>query len=424
MTTMPSLAPPRDIVLPSVEERRFGATSVLAARLPTVPLVQVRVRLATPGGAPSALLAACLLDASRDGTTLRRRLESLAATSEVQADPDGVVLTIAAQADRAADVLDIASSLQLAEPAAEDIVTGERARLSATTQTVMSDAGEAARRTALALAYGADHPYAERLPTADALAAVDRSALSAALASSVLTSLVVVGDVDPTLAIDAARVPQRGGATGQPAAVGASAVAGAQLVERPGSVQTALRTVVGAPNLGDADRAAAEVLDRVLGNGHCSVLSRVLREEHGYGYHPASALVTRRAAAQLELHVDVAIEVTGAALSVLEAELAALASEPVAQEWLEIGRRGAIAGLGRRLDGQAFLAGLLQELAEAGLSPEYLPEHLKELHAVTAQDVQTLAGRLVDVDRMASVLVTDRAALRGQPSSRLLDSAL
>jgi predicted Zn-dependent peptidase len=166
------------------------------------------------------------------------------------------------------------------------------------------------------------------------------------------------------------------------------------------------------------------VLDRIVGNGPCSVLNRVLREKHGYGYHPGSELVTHRAAAQLELAVDIAVEVTGAALAVLEEELAALVSAPVADEWLAIGRRGALAGLARRMDGQAFLADLLQELAAAGLSPSYLTEHVQALHAVTAEDVRALAAELLDVDRMVSVLVSDRSALGGQHSSRLLESVL
>ena len=418
---MPALAPPRDLVLPDVEVRRIGATSLLGARLPTVPLAHVRVRLATGGGARSALLAACLLDGRQGPRTLRQRLESLAANTDVQLDPDGIVLTVAAEADRASEVIGILAGVRSAAPATDEVVAAERRRLAALTQTLLSDAGESARRTALAMAYGADHTYAETLPTADALASVDADALDAELRSSVLTSLVVVGDVDPVRTVDAA-LPAAGGSP-RPIDV-VTAAGGLRLVDRPGSVQTALRTVVAAPNVGAPDRAAVEVLDRVLGSGHCSVLSRVLREKHGYGYHPQSALVSRRAAAQLELHVDVAIEVTGAALSVLEAELAALVNEPVASDWLEIGRRGAIAGLGRRLDGQAFLAELLQELAEAGQSPAYLPEHVRALHAVTAQDVQALAAQLLDLDRMASVLVTDRRALSGQPPARLLDSAL
>jgi predicted Zn-dependent peptidase len=421
MSAMPTLAPPRDIVLPEVLEQRVGTTAVLAARLPTVPLVQVRARLATGGGAASSLLAACLLDGRVAGTTIRQRLASLGATSDVQSDPDGVVLTVAAPADRAAEVAGIVAGVGTAEPPSADVLTAERARLAAVTQTLLSDAGESARRTALAVAYGGTHPYADALPTAEALAAIDDSAVGDLLASSTLSSLTVVGDIDPGAAVSAVTgLPER---SAVPAVPSPASGHGCRFVDRPGSVQTSLRSVVAAPVLGDPRRAAAEVLDLVLGNGHCSVFARVLREKHGYGYHPASELVSRRGAAQLELVVDVAIEVTGAALAVLEEELAALAAEPVATEWLEIARRGALAGLGRRMDGQAVLADLLQELAEAGLSPSYLSEHVSALHDVTAADVQALAAELLDLDRMAVVLVSDRTALAGQPPSRLLSSA-
>lgn len=419
---MPALAPPRNIVLPDLEHRQVDGTAVLAGRLPTVPLVQVRARLATRAGATSALLAGCLLDGRLDGRPLREQLKELAANADVRADPDGIVVTVAAQAERALEVVRLVTALPAAQLADADFVAAERIRLAAVTQSLMSDAAEAARRIALAMAYGAEHPYAETLPTAGLLADVEADDLGQALRSAALTSLVVVGDIDPTLVAAAAEaVP------GTPVAAAVAmptTSGGSRLVERPGSVQSALRSVAAAPRLTDQDRAAAGVLDRVVGNGPCSILSRVLREKHGYGYHPASELVTRKAASQLELHVDVAIEVTGAALSVLEAELAALIDAPVDPEWLEIGRRGALAGLARRLDSQSSLAELLQELAEAGLSPSYLTEHVSALHAVTAADLQTVAARLLDVDRMASVLVTDRSALRGQPPTRLLDSVL
>jgi zinc protease len=189
-------------------------------------------------------------------------------------------------------------------------------------------------------------------------------------------------------------------------------------------VQTALRSVAAAPRLGTTERATAEVLDMLVGNGWCSVFHRVLREKHGYGYHPSSAIVDHRLGAQLEMSVDVAAEVTGAAMAVLEEELDRLATTPVDDDLLEIARRGAVGALARRFDGQAFLAELLHDLAAAGLQPSYLQEHVSALHAVTADQVQGLAARMLRLDALSYVLVGDRTAIAGQQSSGLLDSVL
>jgi predicted Zn-dependent peptidase len=166
------------------------------------------------------------------------------------------------------------------------------------------------------------------------------------------------------------------------------------------------------------------VLDMLVGNGWCSVFHRVLREKHGYGYHPSSELVDRRLAARLEISVDVASEVTGAALAVVEEELGRLVASSVDDGWLEVARRGALGALARRLDSQAALAELLQELSAAGLSPAYVQEHARALREVTAADVQAVAATMLPLDAMSIALVGDRSTLAGQARSELLDSVL
>ena len=385
---------------------RAGDVLVIARRA-SVPLVQVRAMLPGPAGPAGRLAAACLL--RRSGA--RERLDDLGVTAEVLSRPDGLLLSACAEPGATKQLLDLlAELLRPGDPPPHDVLAAERARLSQLDTAAARDPGDSTRREALSRAFGAASPYAEVVQDLDVVtpdAVQEWQARADARAV-----LVVCGDVDP--AADWGDPPA--GLTPQacPVHVASGPVDPRwRARDRPGSAQTTLRGIAPFARPGSAERAASAVTERLLGgSGKGSRLVRELREKRGFGYHPGTSVVDLAGASHLLLEADVATEVTGEAVQVVDDVLASLTQDPPAEAELESARRGVIGDLARATDAQGSLADLLLSLALAGRTPDELPALARAVRTVTADEVaENAAGVARDLHGAASA---DAAALVDQ----------
>ena len=191
------------------------------------------------------------------------------------------------------------------------------------------------------------------------------------------------------------------------------------IVHRPDTPQTVLRIVKPGPAASDP-RAAAEMVDFVLGGSFTSRLMANLREDKGYTYGAWSSLPYNRGIGRFASGASVQAEVTGKALEEMLGELSGIAAEGITPE--EIGKARASK---RNEDVESYeqvrgTAGSLATIAGLGLPPEFAAQDAQARAAVDAAAL-TEAAAFFDPTDMVVIAVGDQASILAQLAEEGID---
>lgn len=416
--TLPDLVPDAKLKLPREAERTLpGGLTVIAIRRPAVPLVELRLRV--PFGRAPLPRATLLSQALFTGTGT---MSSVQIAAELQAvggglsaglDPDRLLVTGNALAGGLERMLEILASV-LTDPAYpnEEVAT-ERERLVDHIQVAQSQPGHVARTALLKRMYGR-HPYAVQTPEPEQVRGVRPGQLRALHGDRVRPDgsvLVLVGDLNPEKAIDAAEKALGGwtgpGKDGDVPPTPPLEPGPLMLVDRPGSVQSSLRIALPAVTRTDPDYAALQLANLVFGGYFSSRWVENIREDKGYTYGPHSSIEHYLAGSALLVAAEVATEVTGPSLLETLYELGRIASLPPGVDELEQARRYALGTLRLGMSTQAGLAGLASMYASFGLRLDYLREHSAALAAATREQVAEVASRYLAPAKAVTVVLGD-----------------
>ncbi|GAA2506616.1 M16 family metallopeptidase [Winogradskya humida] len=422
--TLPDLVPDSKIKLPKQLERTLSSgLTVIAVRRPSVPLVELRLRVPF-GRAPlprATLLSQTLFTgtATMSSIDIAAELQTVGGGLSAGLDPDRLLITgnsLAAGLDRMLEIL----AGVLTEPAyPSDEVAVERDRLVDHIQVAQSQPAHLARTALLKRVYGR-HPYAVQTPEAEQIKGVRPAQLRALHADRVRPDgsvLVLVGDLNPEKAIDAAEK-----ALGSWAGAGRDATVPPTpalepgpllLVDRPGSVQSSLRMALPALPRTDPDYAALQLANLVFGGYFSSRWVENIREDKGYTYGPHTSIEHLLAGSSLVVAAEVATEVTGPAMLETLYELGKIASLAPGEDELEQARRYALGTLRLGMSTQAGLAGLASIYASFGLRLDYLTEHSAALASATREQVAEVASRFLAPAKAVTVVLGDADKVEG-----------
>jgi zinc protease len=184
------------------------------------------------------------------------------------------------------------------------------------------------------------------------------------------------------------------------------------VVDRPGSVQTALFAGQTFPERATPGHEAREVMNNLLGGLFTSRLNQNLREKHAYTYGVRSlALATRRWGAFVTMS-SIKTENTADALDQLRLELGAVRREPnpITPDELERSKLDLIHGLGANLEHVRRVLADTGELYVDALPPDYHNGYPRLIQNVDQAAAFHEAQRL-DPERLVVVLVGDRAQI-------------
>ncbi|MFI5889235.1 M16 family metallopeptidase [Actinoplanes sp. NPDC051513] len=416
--TLPDLVPDAKLKLPRQAERTLpGGLTVIAIRRTSVPLVELRLRV--PFGKAPLPRATLLSQALFTGTGTMSSVDIAAGLQAVGGglsaglDPDRLLVTgnaLASGLDRMLEIL-AAVLTDPAYPKAE--VATERDRLVDHINLALSQPAHLARTALLKRMYG-KHPYAIQTPEPEQVRAVRPAQLRDLHADRLRPEgavLVLVGDINPDKAIDAAE-KALGSWTGPgkdetlpgtpPLEPGPLT-----LVDRPGSVQSSLRMALPAVPRTDPRYAALQLANMVFGGYFSSRWVENMREDKGYTYGPHTAIEHYLAGSALLVAAEVATEVTGPSLLETLYELGRIASLPPGEDELEQARRYALGTLRLGMSTQAGLAGLASMYASFGLRLEHLREHSAALATTTLDDVAAAAAEFLAPSRAVTVVLGD-----------------
>lgn len=268
--------------------------------------------------------------------------------------------------------------------------------------------------------YGTEHPYGA--PAGDVVETSLRSFTPEDLRRFHETyfhpnnaTLIVVGDVTP----DAIR-PQLEAAFGawQPGDVRSKPVAPPRqvpartiyLVDKPGAAQSVIRIGrIGAAR-DTEDYYKLVVLNTVLGGSFNSRLNQNLREDKGYSYGAGSTFSFRPVPGPFLASAAVQTDVTAPALTEFMKELRGIL-ETIPDDELTRAKNYVALQFPRTFQTVEDIADHLAELVAYGLPDDYFNRYQERILAVTPAEVREAARRYLDPERVAIVVVGDRAII-------------
>ncbi len=429
-TGMPELGPNRKLALPKVVERTLpnGLTGI-AIRRSAVPLVELRLRVplgttrrSEPFVARTTLLSQTLFSGTSKMSTMdiAAELQAVGGALNAGTDPDRLLISGNALGSGLDRILEILAEVltDAAYPTTE--VDTERDRLVDRIQIAQTQPAHLARVALLRRVYGT-HPYAVQTPTPRQVRAVTPRSLRTLHAERLHptgATLVIVGDVAPARALDAAEAAlsgwNGGGKQAQLPATPPLRPGPLTLVDRPDAIQSSLRIALPAVERTHPDHAALQLANLVFGGYFSSRWVENIREDKGYTYGPHSYVEHSIAGSTLVATAEVATEVTAPALLETIYELGRMATRPPQEAELEQARQYALGTLQLGMATQSGLAGLASTYAGFGLRLDYLADHAVRLAAVTRDDIAEVAARYLAPAGSVTVVLGDAA--RVEPS--------
>jgi len=186
------------------------------------------------------------------------------------------------------------------------------------------------------------------------------------------------------------------------------------LVDRPGAVQSTL--FIGLPTIdpSNPDFIPLQVMNAILGGSFGSRITSNIREQKGYTYSPYSQVSARYRDAYWVQIADVTAKFTGASIKEILAEIDRLQKEPPTDKEVE--------GIKNYLSGVFVLRnstrdGLVNQLEYVDLhklGDDYLNTYVQKIYAVTPQQVQQMAQKYVNTEKLTMVVVGDKQTVAEQ----------
>lgn len=186
------------------------------------------------------------------------------------------------------------------------------------------------------------------------------------------------------------------------------------LIDRPGAPQSTLYLGLPVVDPSHKDYVAMIVTNSLLGGSFASRITSNIREQKGYTYSPNSSISTHYRDAYWLQVADVTTAVTGPSLKEIFYEIERLQKEPPTEAELQ-GIKNYLAGVFTiQNSSRGGIIGQLAFLDLHKLPETYLTNYVQNVLAVTPQEVQRIAREYLKSEKMAIVVVGDKAQVTTQ----------
>lgn len=417
----PPLGTPRDFQLPAKAEFALdNGVGVTFVPFGTVPKATVMVVLRTgniddPKTGVADLVGEMLKEgaAGRSAADVARLAADMGGSLDVGVGADQTTIALDVLGERAPDAIALAADVvrRPTLPASElpRLKANIARQVAVARSSPQAIAGEAYAR----LLWG-DHPYGRALPTdadIESYSMDDVREFVAKNFGAARAHVYVGGRFDRDAVEAAVRKAFGDWAPGAPPTVNpptGTRTAQVKLIDRPDAAQSTI--MLGGPTIDPtaADYLPLAVTNTLLGGGLISRLDQNLREDKGWTYGVATRISPSYRAASWTMSADVNTPDTAPALRETYREIAKLQAEPPSAEEL---KRIQNYRAGTFVIGSSSRGGLLGQLAFLnlhGLPDEWLTDYVRNVYAVTPEQVSAAARQYVDPARMTLVVVGDQ----------------
>jgi zinc protease len=178
------------------------------------------------------------------------------------------------------------------------------------------------------------------------------------------------------------------------------------LIDKPGAAQSQIRVGSIGVARGTPDYHAIDVTNTMLGGSFSSRLNLNLREKNGYAYGAGSQFAMRQEPGPFVALAGVQSDKTREAVGEFLTELTAMAAPAPAEELSRVRNLQAL-GFPGAFETTTGMAAQLTDLVVYGLQESFFNEYVPKIQAVTGADVQRIAGRHIQPDRVLIVIAGD-----------------
>ena len=226
--------------------------------------------------------------------------------------------------------------------------------------------------------------------------------------------LGIVGDIDAEEAFAAAERVfgdwERKTLPSPPSATVLEPTSRVVIIDKPGSVQTAIR--VGQVGLARAspDYLAFDVAIKILGGEGGNRLGSVLRTERSLTYAASADMASRRFGGDFMAKTDTRSDATAEALRLMVEEVARLRRERVSRFELQNAQAYLAGSFPLTLETPNAIAAQVLESLLYGLDLADLPTYPDRISAVTVNDIQRVTQTYLQPQRLSIVLVGEASA--------------
>ncbi|MFI5180714.1 MAG: M16 family metallopeptidase [Thermoanaerobaculia bacterium] len=429
---LPALLPEKPLSSPEVVTATLpNGLAVQVVRQDGVPLANVRLVVkgglsddppAGPGFAQ--LLADGLKEgtASRSGPQLATAVQEAGGDLATAASSDALTVAASGLAGKTTLLLDLVSDVARNASFPVEGVARVKALAHERLETDESDPSFVATRAFAKALYGS-HPYGVIAPTTASIDSVTPERLRAESRRRLRPErslLLVVGAVDSAAVTrEAARLfgSWKGIGEAPPALPNAKSPAGEnrfEILDRPGSVQTALLVGLLGPLRTSPDASALELAMTIYGGAFSSRLVQNLREEKGYTYSPGAGVRWLAGRGSVRSRAAVRSEVTGASLGEIFYEMTRMGTTEPTDEEMDRARRVFTGLKAISLQTSPGLADELAQLWILGLPPSEIGRTSDALAKVTKADVKRVSKEYLAAGRARVVAVGDAKVIRAE----------
>jgi predicted Zn-dependent peptidase len=423
----PEPGPPQALKLPAIQKRQLSnGLSVRIVEMHKVPVAQVNMVLFSgTGDDPSGKFGIASLTAAmlENGAGSRSALEVADAVDFLGADLGASSLVDASTVRLHVPVARLGNALPIMSDLVErptfpkdDLERLRQQRLTSLLQ-ARDDPATIASVAFSRILYGPTHRYGTMtVGTAQTIKSFTPDDLRGFYASTFRpdnAALIVVGDVNADAALPlfesnfGAWKPQ-GPAAAQVKLppVTAPAKRMVYLLDKPGAAQSQIRIgSIGVPR-STPDYFPIQVMNTILGGSFTSRLNNNLREQHGYAYGAGSAFDMRLSAGPFSASAGVQSDKTAESLKEFFNELNGIL-KPVPQDELARAKNYIALRYPGAFETTGDVSRQIENMLVYHLPEDYFATYVQKIQAVSAADVQRVAQKYIQPDRLAVVVVGD-----------------
>ena len=177
-------------------------------------------------------------------------------------------------------------------------------------------------------------------------------------------------------------------------------------VDMPNAVQSeiALQNTVNL-KMDDKDYFATIVANQILGGDFNSYLNMNLREAHGWTYGARSSIGGSKYVSTFRASTQVRNSVTDSAVVEFFKEIKKIRTEKVTEEMLSNVKAGYVGKFVMQIEKPQTVAGYALRIKTQGLPEDFYENYIKNINAVTADDVMAVANKYFLEDNIRVVIV-------------------
>lgn len=358
-----------------------------------------------------------------DARGFAREVEGLAASMSFRVDDDALSISARFLSENRDEAVALLKSALQAPRFDQEAIERVRQQVLSGIASEEKDPDELAARAIDGIVFGT-HPYATSLSgTAESVATLTRDDLVAAHQKVIARDRLYIGAVGDITGAELAAMLED--------LLGSLPEAGAPMppvaeIDIPGGItvvpfdtpQSVARFAQSGIALEDPDYFAAIILNHILGGGSFeSRLTQEVRVERGLTYGVYSYLAGKDLGDVYIGAVNSANDRIAEAIDVIQAEWGKAASKGVTAQEVEDAKTYLTGAYPLRFDGNGRIANIIVNMQLMGLPIDYVKTRNDRVDAVTIDDVNRVAGELLEPDRLHFVVVGQPEGLEDTPAN-------